>query len=83
MYVTNNINLDSSKVLFTKRGKSRKRSRNESSDVCALSQQQQEASDERFFKMVEEARLQKEIKLEEKQRRDESSIQSVASMRCI
>ena len=67
-----NTTKNSSKVLSTKRGKCRKRSRNESflSDVCALIQQQQEASDERFFKM-EEARLQKELKLKEKRRREE------------
>ena len=67
-----NTTKSSRRVLSTKRRKSRKRSRNESflSDACAFIQQQQEASDERFFKM-EEARLQKEIKLEEKRRRDE------------
>ena len=60
------------KVLSTRRGKSKKRSRNEAflSDVCNLIQKQQERADELFFKREEE-RQQREMETEAKRRREE------------
>jgi len=60
------------KVLSSRRGKSKKRSRNEAfvASVCEMIHKQQEAADDRFFKMEEE-RQRKEIEREEKRRQDE------------
>ena len=62
----------SDKVLSSRRGKSKKRSRNEAfvASVCEMIHKQQEAADDRFFKMEEE-RQKNEIEREEKRRQDE------------
>ena len=66
------VRKEQEKILSSKRGKSRKRSRNEAflSDVCSMIQSQQQAADERFFKMEEE-RQAKEIEREERRRKEE------------
>ena len=60
------------RALPYRRGSSKKRSRNEIflANVCEIIHKQQEAVDDRFFKMEEE-RQRKEIEREEKRRQDE------------
>ena len=61
-----------SQTSSSRKGKSKKRSRNEAfmSNVCSLIQKQQQESDERFFKMEEE-RVHKAMEREEKRRKEE------------
>ena len=63
------------RVLSSRRGKSKKRSRNETlvANMCEMIHKQQEAADDRFFKMEEE-RQRKEIEREEKRRKEERQI---------
>ena len=65
-------NTGKEKILSSRRGKSTKRSRNEVflSTAFEMVQKQQQAADERFFRM-EAARQEKEFELEEKRRKDE------------
>ena len=57
------------RFLSSSRGKSKKRSRNET-NMCEMIHKQQEAADDRFFKMEEE-RQRKKIEREEKRRKEE------------
>ncbi len=60
------------RILSARRGKSKKRSRNELflTSICKTIQKQQEAADDRFFRM-EEKRQNREVEREEKRRKEE------------